>query len=145
MNPITTVDTIIHNKKNQILLLKRENNPFKNYLSLPGGSINYGERVEDALTREIKEKLYLNIEPLEILSVYSDPCRDPQDHVISIVFICLIIDDFNYKPDIDAGDVCWINFNEFNTYDLAFDHKIILQDYSKWRSQKTTGWSSKLR
>jgi len=145
MNPIPGIDAIIPNKKNQILLIKRKNNPFKNFLSLPGGFVNYGEKVEDALKREIKEEVSLNIEPLEILGVYSDPSRDPRGNIMSIVFICLMIDDLKDKSTNDLEEIYWINFKESDNYDLAFDHKIILQDYSNWRFQKSTYWSSKLR
>ena len=94
-NPIPIINAIIHNHKNQILLIKRKNDPFKDHLSLPGGFVNHGETVEDALKKEIFKKVSLNIEPLEILGVYSDSNRDPRDHIMSIVFICLIIDDLN--------------------------------------------------
>lgn len=144
-NPIPTIDAIIHNDKNQILLIKRKNNPFENHLSLPGGFINYGEKVEDALKREVKEEVSLNIEPLEILGVYSDPKRDPRDHIMSIVFICLTMDELKGKAGDDALEMYWINLNEIDNYNLAFDHKIILHDYLKWRDQNSTYWSSKLR
>lgn len=144
-NPIPTIDAIIHNDKNQILLIKRKNDPFMDHLSLPGGFVNYGEKVEDALKREVKEEVSLNIEPLEILGVYSDPARDPRDHIMSIVFICLTIDELKGKAGDDASEIYWINLNELDTFDLAFDHKTILEDYLKWRNHNSTYWSSKIR
>src|SRR5919112_5724326 len=104
-NPVPTINAIIHNKKNQILFIKRTQEPFKNYLSLPWGFINYGEKEEDALRRKVKEETSLNIEPLEILGVYSDPDRDPRGHVISIVFVCLIMDNLKDKDGDDAGEM----------------------------------------
>jgi hypothetical protein len=32
-----------------------------------------------------------------------------------------------------------------DTFNLAFDHKIILEDYLKWRNHNSTYWSSKIR
>ena len=142
-NPTPTVDAIIHNDKNQILLIKRGNDPFKDHLSLPGGFVNYGERVEDALKREVKEESSLNVEPLEILGVYSEPTRDPRGHIMSVVFICLTVDDLSGKAGDDAKEMHWINLSEFEKLDLAFDHKKILQDYIKWRRHNSTYWSSK--
>ena len=143
--PIPTINAIIHNDKNQILFVKRKNNPFKNNLSLPGGFVNYGEKIEDALKREVKEETSLSIEPLEILGVYSDPDRDPRHHVISSVFVCLIMDGMNGKDGYDARGRCWVNINEIENNTYAFDHKMIIQDYLKWRIQNSTHWSSKIR
>ncbi len=144
-NPLPTIDAIIHNNLNQVLLIRRKDNPYKNHLSLPGGFVNYGEKVEEALKREIKDKVSLNIEPLEILGVYSDPIRDPRDHIMSIVFICLNMDDLNGKNCDNMTEMHWINLTDLGNYNLAFDHKIILQDYCKWRDQNSTYWSSKIR
>jgi 8-oxo-dGTP diphosphatase len=144
-NPIPTIDAIIHNDKNQILLIQRKKDPFMNHLSLPGGFVNHGEKVEDALRREVKEEVSLDIEPLEILGVYSDPSRDPRDHIMSIVFICLTIDDLKGKAGDDASEICWKGLNELDNLNLAFDHKMILEDYLKWRNHNSTYWSSKIR
>ena len=143
-NPIPTIDAIIHNHKNQVLMVKRGNEPFKDHLSLPGGFVNLGEKVEDALKREVKEEVSLSVEPLEILGVYSDPNRDPRGHIMSVVFICLTLGDLNGKAGDDAKEMHWISLNEFENHDLAFDHKKILQDYVKWRQHNSTYWSSKL-
>jgi mutator protein MutT len=144
-NPIPTIDAIIHNEKNQLLFIKRKNDPFKNHLSLPGGFVNYGERAEDALRREVKEETSLNVEPLEILGVYSDPNRDPRGHIISTVFVCLIMDNLKGKSRDDAIDICWVNLNEIENNTYAFDHKMIIGDYLRWRVQNVTHWSSKNR
>ncbi len=143
-NPIPTIDAIIHNNKNQILLIKRKKDPFKNYLSLPGGFVNKGEKIEEALRREISE-ISLTIEPLEILGVYSDPARDPRNHILTIVFICLILDEKAAKAGDDASEIHWINLNDFKNIELAFDHKMIIEDYLKWRDNNSTYWSSKMR
>ena len=91
-NQFLTLDAIIHNDKNQILLIKRKNDPYKEHFSLPGGFVNRGEKIEDAIKRIVSEEVALNIEPLEILGIYSDPNRDPRDQIMSVVFICLIMD-----------------------------------------------------
>ena len=45
-NPVPTIDIILQ-KGSDILLIKRKNDPFKDYLALPGGFVNEGESVED--------------------------------------------------------------------------------------------------
>jgi 8-oxo-dGTP diphosphatase len=144
-NPILAIDAIIHNDKNQILFIKRKNDPFKEHLSLPGGFVNHGEKVEDAIKRIVIEEVALNIEPLEILGIYSDPNRDPRDHIISTVFICLIIDYLKGKAGDSLAERYWIHPNELNNYNLASDHRMILEDYFNWRINNSTYWSSKMR
>ena len=52
--PSIAVDGILI-KNNKILLIKRKNEPFKGKWALPGGFVEYGERVEEAVSREFEE------------------------------------------------------------------------------------------
>ena len=122
----------------QILLIKRAGKTFHNFLALPGGIVEEGEKVEETLQREMEEELAIKIKPLEILGVYSKKDRDPREHTISIVFIC----EFSGKP-VAADDAK--SFKAFDVEDalkltLAFDHKQIITDFKKWLSSKGTYW-----
>src|SRR6478672_160271 len=101
-NPIPTVDVIIQ-MDSRILLVKRKNEPFREYLAIPGGFVNEGETVEDAAKREVKEETSLDIELIDILGVYSDPARDPRGHMMSTVFIAKI-SSHNDRVDAVAQD-----------------------------------------
>ena len=59
-----------------MLIVKRKKDPFKDFFSLPGGFVNEGEKVEDAVRREGEEELLVKVEPMDILGVYSDRNRD---------------------------------------------------------------------
>jgi 8-oxo-dGTP diphosphatase len=125
-NPKITVDGIIKNKK-EILLIKRKNNPFKNTWALPGGFIEYNEKTEDAIIREIVEETGLITEIINLIGVYSDPKRDPRGHTISIVYELKIINGELESGD-DASEVKFYKFNELPDK-LSFDHKKIINDY----------------
>jgi ADP-ribose pyrophosphatase YjhB (NUDIX family) len=92
-NPIPTIDVILADQLNnfKILLIKSKNDPFKDYLALPGGFVNEGEKVEDTVRREAEEELSVKVEPIDILGIYSDPNRDPGGHIMSTAFISKII------------------------------------------------------
>lgn len=142
-NPIPTVDAIIQ-KSSDILLITRKKNPFKDYLALPGGFVNEGETVEFALKREVFEETSLIVDPIDILGVYSDPTRDPRGHIMTVVFICIVIDGTPSAGD-DAKMTNWISINDLNNTKIAFDHKLILNDYLKWRNINSTFWTNKHR
>ncbi len=101
-NPIPTVDVIIQ-MASRILLVKRKNEPFREYLAIPGGFVNEGETVEDAAKREVNEETSLDIELIDILGVYSDPKRDPRGHNMSTVFIGKIPTSRNGKVKATAA------------------------------------------
>jgi ADP-ribose pyrophosphatase YjhB (NUDIX family) len=146
-NPIPTVDVIIQ-MDSRILLVKRTNEPFREYLAIPGGFVNEGETVEDAAKREVKEETSLDIELTDILGVYSDHKRDPRGHNMSTVFIGKIPTSRNGKVKApaaadDASELYWINLEDIPDEKFAFDHKNILEDYMKWKKLGGTFWSSK--
>ena len=143
-NPIPTIDIILveNSNSNKILLIKRKKDPFKDYFSLPGGFVNEGEKVEDAVRREAEEELLVKVEPIDILGVYSDPHRDPRGHIMSITFIVKIM-----SGELKAGDgveeVKWIGINNLGNIKIGFDHLKILSDYETWGKNRGTYWSSK--
>jgi ADP-ribose pyrophosphatase YjhB (NUDIX family) len=139
INP-STVDAIIE-KDEKLLLIRRGHDPFRGKLALPGGFVDYGERVEEALVREVKEELDLEAIPLTILGVYSGPDRDPRGPVISTVFIC----EFNGTPQSgdDAAAFEWLELDKLEQITLAFDHNTIIDHYIKWKIERETYWSTK--
>jgi 8-oxo-dGTP diphosphatase len=143
-NPVPTVDIILQQESN-ILLIKRKNDPFKDHLSLPGGFVNEGELVEEAARREMWEETSLTIEPIEILGVYSDPNRDPRGHVLTVVWVAIVVNGVARAND-DSIEVQWVPLNDLDSTRLAFDHKQILLDYIQWsKGGRGTFWSSKRR
>jgi len=124
------VDGIIE-RDDKLLLARRKKDPFKGSLSFPGGKVDEGEKVEDALKRELKEETNFDIEPTDILGVYSDPSRDPRGHRVSITFIATIKSGEAKAAD-DAESIVWLPINE--QQDLAFDHNKILNGY--WSTKK---------
>jgi len=123
-NPKPTVDAVIPEKGN-IVLVKRGNPPFKGMWALPGGFVECGETVEEAVVREAKEETGLIVDVVRLLGVYSDPKRDPRGPTVGVAFICKKTDG-ELKADSDAKDV-----KEFPLKDLpplAFDHARIVSD-----------------
>ena len=122
--PYLTVDAIIE-RNGKVLLISRKNPPLG--WALPGGFVDYGESVSNALKREIKEETSLIITSFSLLGVYSQPKRDPRFHTVSIIYSVKV------KGTPKAGD----DAKEYQFFDLkklpklCFDHKRILNEYLK--------------
>jgi ADP-ribose pyrophosphatase YjhB (NUDIX family) len=142
-NPIPTVDAIIQNS-NSILLVKRSKEPYKNKFALPGGFVNEGETIEEAIKREVYEETSLEVHPIDILGVYSDPKRDPRGHIMTVVFVVIIVRG-NPSAGDDAKEISWIPIEKISDIKIAFDHKLVIHDYLRWKKEGGTYWTQKLR
>jgi len=121
--PRVTVDVIIK-YKGGIVLIKRVNPPYG--WALPGGFVEYGETVEEAVRREAKEETSLELKNLKQFHVYSSPTRDPRFHTISVVFTAE--GEGFLSPASDAKEVKTFTKDTL-PQNIAFDHREILGDY----------------
>lgn len=129
-NPSLTTDIFIFDDDLNFILIKRKNEPCKDYWALPGGFVDYGECVEDAAIREALEETSINVELKELVGVYSDPSRDPRGHTVSITYTAR----GNMKKMNAADDACDIGLfkqEDLEKINLAFDHAKIIKDCLK--------------
>jgi len=125
--PSITTDGVILKDK-QILLIKRKNEPFKGKWALPGGFVEYGEKTEDAVIREVSEETGVKTKIRALAGVYSDPNRDPRGHIITIIYVLDIVEG-NEKAGDDASDVKFFDVHQLPV--LATDHNKIINDVIK--------------
>ncbi|MCK5698830.1 MAG: NUDIX hydrolase [Candidatus Aenigmarchaeota archaeon] len=126
--PMLTVDGIVL-RKGKVLLIKRSTPPYKGHWALPGGFVEHGETVEEAVAREIKEETDLTCEPLGLVGVYSDPKRDPRGHTITLAYILKIIRG-EAKKTAEATEIKYFDFGDLPEK-IAFDHEKIICDARK--------------
>jgi 8-oxo-dGTP diphosphatase len=117
------VDIIIRNE-NRVLLIERRNEPLG--WALPGGFVDYGETLETAAVREVREETGLELDDLSQFHAYSDPARDPRQHNISVVFTARGIG--TPQAGDDAKNARWFPLHALPS-PLCFDHARILADY----------------
>lgn len=132
--PYLTTDGIIELYEGEnfrgIVLIERSHDP--KGLALPGGFVDLGERVEEALVREMKEETNLEVEISRLLGVYSDPKRDPRFHTASVVFVAQA--QGQPKGGDDAKTAKLYALDEIPMDKLVFDHGAILQAYLSQRA-----------
>jgi 8-oxo-dGTP diphosphatase len=113
-----------------VLLISRKGEPFAGMRALPGGFIKVGqESIEQCALRELKEETGFEKAYLRQFSTYSDPRRDPREHVISIAHFALV--DKRAEVPVagtDAAEAGWVLVDDAMGLRLAFDHNKILQD-----------------
>jgi ADP-ribose pyrophosphatase YjhB (NUDIX family) len=90
-------------RRGAILLVERGREPLRGYWSLPGGLVETGEKLEDALKREILEETGLCVKPLRIFEVFERIMRDaqnrPEYHYVLVDYVCKVV-----SGDLRAGD-----------------------------------------
>lgn len=109
-----------------VLLVKRKNEPFKGWWSLPGDAVEPGESLEYAVARELKEETGIEVNYLEQLYTFGDPKRDPRKRSISVAYYALVkpdIYEIHANDELDGAE--WFNTEKLPK--LAFDHTEILE------------------
>lgn len=66
-NPVLAVGALIVNRGGQMLWIHRAKEPAKGKLGLPGGFADFGESAEEALRREVREEVNLEVDSVEFL------------------------------------------------------------------------------
>ena len=127
-SPLLTVDAVIQfNKKEDIVLIRRKNPPFKSSYALPGGFVEIGESVEDACIREAFEETNIKVKIVKLIGVFSDPKRDPRGHIVTVAYLCEPrTKNENPKAQDDAAALELIPLSKIPSLKLAFDHMQII-------------------
>ncbi|HEY0611215.1 MAG TPA: NUDIX domain-containing protein [Chitinophaga sp.] len=128
-NPALAVDLVVfgyHEQTLSVLLLNRNEAPFKDQWTLPGAFLQMEESFQQTCSRILKTKLGMDDMYLEQLFSFDDPARDPRGRVISIAYYALVNP---HTLEITAGqmanDVKWFDVKKIPA--LGFDHKKIFE------------------
>ncbi len=128
--PQVAVGAIIF-RDEKILLVKRSKPPAKGMWAIPGGKINSGESMKDALRREIKEETNLEIEVGEVVYVFDvleyDKNNRLRFHYVIIDFECIYKNGIIMAGD-DAAEVCWVSEKELNNINVNSKTRDLLRD-----------------
>lgn len=130
-NPKPTVDALIEleGRPGELVFIERKNEP--RGFALPGGFVDEGEWLADAVAREALEETGLAVEVVELFHCYSNPTRDQRLHTVSTVFLCRATGLPTGGDDAARAVVCR---PEELAAPLVFDHAVIVEDYQRYRA-----------
>ncbi len=107
-----------------IVLIRRDRPPYEGCYALPGGFVELGESVEEAVCREAREETGIELELLGLVGVYSRPDRDPRGHVVSLCYLARGRGELRSGSDARSAEVFGID----ELPSLAFDHDQMMRD-----------------
>lgn len=122
-NASASTAAIITNSKGEILLTTRAFEPAKDKLDLPGGFVDMNETAEEALIRELKEEL--NIEVTNPIYLFSLPNEytfsDITIHTLDMFFKVEVDDDAKFTADDDVASAQFYDLKDVNIEDIGLN------------------------
>ena len=129
-------------KKLQLLMIKRKNDPFKGQWAIPGGAVENNEDVDTAAYRELKEETDIDNVYIEQLYAWGKSDRDPrskqfpQNRSVSVSYIALVDSGkLNVQAGDDAADAKWFSVECDVKENLLTENEVI---YGKERLYNIT-------
>jgi 8-oxo-dGTP diphosphatase len=106
----------------RILLVERGKEPLKGYWSLPGGIVETGEKLEEAIRREVAEETGLNVDPYLMFEIFErimpDTDGNPEYHYVLIDYLCRRVAGEPLAAT-DVSRVAWVAEQDLREYRLT--------------------------
>lgn len=122
---------VIRDGRGHVLLIRRGDG---RGWSLPGGVMEPGERIVDCVVRETREETGLEVEPVRLVGIYSDPAfmhvtfpNGDQAHLVSATFECRIVGGRLRADGEESLEVAYFAPDSL-PQDLVCDHGIRIED-----------------
>jgi 8-oxo-dGTP diphosphatase len=119
--PVIAVGAIICHQ-GRLVLIRRDKEPSKGRWTFPGGAVELGESLEDAVRREILEETGLQVDVGEVAMVLDHVVRDEAGEVR---YHYIIVDYFArpvggvLQPGSDVSDACWVGLDDLDGLEMT--------------------------
>ena len=123
LNASSATVALIVNEKDELLVVRRKNDPGKDMLDMPGGFVDMDETGEEAMAREVKEET--GLEATEVSYQFSYPNTYLYSgflvHTLDMFFKVKVKDLSQEEAKDDASAYYWIQLSELDIDKFAFD------------------------
>jgi|SRR5450759_4301968 8-oxo-dGTP diphosphatase len=127
-----TSTAIIPFPPDQILLVKRDTVPFKDYWALPGGRMDPEETIEQTVMREVKEETGLDVTVVRKVGEYREQgIKDEVEYdYYPTCFVVKRVGGEIKKQDSEIQEIHLFSLKQLPK-PLAFEHDQMIKDYLK--------------
>lgn len=128
-HPVVGVGAVVVRDR-RALIIKRAHEPRKGEWSLPGGLLELGESLHDAVRREIKEETTLDVAVGPIIETFDRVHRDEAGriryHFVIVDFVCWPTAG-EAMPASDADGVAWVDLDNINEYGVNAHARAVIE------------------
>jgi len=128
LQSVFSIDCVIFGfdgEKIKVLLIERDEEPFKDFIAIPGDLIQPNQDLEPAANSVLNSLTGLSDIDMEQLYTFGKVNRHPLGRIITVAYYALVnIEDVNPQPSSFARKTDWFTLSDMPT--LAFDHNLIL-------------------
>lgn len=123
----------------KVLLIRRGKEPLRGRWSVPGGTLEPGETLQQGVVREIREETGMAVVVLEFLTVFERIERQAGAlayHYVIVDYLCEARSG-EARAASDAEAVAWAGPNELGAYDLPEKAlEVIQQGFRRWAERQ---------
>lgn len=127
-------------KRDRILMAQRGKQPLKGWWSLPGGAVETGEALQDAVRREVREETGLEIRPLGVLEIFERIMRDASGateyHYVLLDYVCRITGG-TPRPGDDVCAVEWVRRRDLPNLRITEGTLAVIEKAFRMRRRRT--------
>jgi|PlaIllAssembly_1097288.scaffolds.fasta_scaffold480538_2 mutator protein MutT len=130
--PFLAVRAIIANNDGKVLILKRANTLHGDgKWCLPGGNVEYGQSVQEAVKKEIKQEISFTCTDFFFLFLVENlPSEESDLHYVNLIYEC--VTEGTLHLNYESSDYAWIGPEDLRNYDIIFRNEVAIKRY--WES-----------